>query len=509
MKHSTFLLAGLLSVALVFPALAQDETELSANEPTSVRLDPNGPTELLYRSSSDDVITITVRSLEEPGVVDPTVELVDANGRRLAFNDDHNTARDELTRFDSAIEGIEIIGPAEYTVRVTSFTGAAEGNLEVTVESGAEPVENPDEPNEPSEPIEQPAQQNNGGDFETQNISDNIPEGGDFEYEFDAAAGQVVTITVRSLDNSLDPRVRLLNSAGDELAKNDDHEDDDESLASYDSRILGFEIPDDDTYTVIITGFAGTGGDFDLTVEGGDEPSVVEPIDDNNNNNSNQGEGETEVLEIEASSDEPYIHEIDVEAGDVYTFTVVATDGTDSRIFVDDSDENNVASNDDHGTGNEDIGFTDASIENFVFQYDDTYTLYIDEATGETGEFELIIEQVASGAPLGEGEYDIQVDSLRPQGEYLYEFEAEEGTYVTLTVRSLSEQLDPQVALIDESGDLLAFNDDHGGITDTALGRLDGQVTNFYIEESGTYTAQVLGYQNSNGPFVLVISTLE
>jgi hypothetical protein len=509
MKHPIFLLAGLLSVGLVFPAMAQD-IEVSANEPTSVQLNASGPTELLYLSSQDDVINIIVRSLEEPGVVDPTVELVDADGRRLAFNDDHAGSREDLTRFDSAIEGIEIDGPAEYVIRVTSYTGAAEGSLEVTVESGAEPseVEPVEEPDEPDEPVQDPVQQNSGGDFEAQTISDNIPEGGDFEYEFDAAAGQVVTITVRSLDNSLDPRVRLLNSSGDELAKNDDHDDDDDSLESYDSRILGFEIPDDDTYSLVITGFAGTGGDFELTIEGGDEPSEVEPIDNNGNNNSNPDEDEPQVLEFSASGDDPYLHEFEAEAGDVYTFTLVATDGSDARMFIDDSDENNVVANDDHGTGSEDIGFTDSLIQNFIFQYDDTYTIYVDEATGEGGDFELTIQKVASGAPLGEGEYDIQVDSLRPQGEYLYEFEAEEGDYITLTVRSLTEQLDPQVALLNEDGDILAFSDDHGGIVNTAMGRLDGQVTNYLIEESGTYTAQVLGYQNSNGPFVLVVNTL-
>lgn len=76
-------------------------------------------------------------------------------------------------------------------------------------------------------------------------------------YTFEGSQGQTVTITLTSDD--FDPVLSLLDSSSEEVAYNDDFG------GTFNSTII-FELPADDTYTVLARSFSGQGGDYDLVV---------------------------------------------------------------------------------------------------------------------------------------------------------------------------------------------------------------------------------------------------
>lgn len=76
-------------------------------------------------------------------------------------------------------------------------------------------------------------------------------------YTFEGTAGQAITIELTSID--FDPVVSLLNSAGNEIAFNDDFG------ISFNATII-VALPTTDTYTVVARSYSGNGGNFDLVV---------------------------------------------------------------------------------------------------------------------------------------------------------------------------------------------------------------------------------------------------
>lgn len=76
-------------------------------------------------------------------------------------------------------------------------------------------------------------------------------------YKFEGTSGQAITITLESED--FDPVLVLTDSAGNELATNDDFG------GTLNSTII-VTLPKQDTYTVVARSFAGQGGDYQVMV---------------------------------------------------------------------------------------------------------------------------------------------------------------------------------------------------------------------------------------------------
>ncbi len=105
-------------------------------------------------------------------------------------------------------------------------------------------------------------------------ISDAQPE---HLYTFAGNRGDVVTIRLERQSGDLDTMLALLNSAGHELAANDDAA----GPVPSDSRIEQFRLPASDTYTIVATRFqhgAGTtSGEFRLTLQRAGVPATATP----------------------------------------------------------------------------------------------------------------------------------------------------------------------------------------------------------------------------------------
>lgn len=490
-----------------------DGEPISPDTPTTVELTAGEPTDLIYSGAAGETISVVVRSLEAPGTVDTTVEVLDSAGVRLAFNDDHITPRAELAPFDSVITGLDLPASGDYIIRVDTFTQAAEGRVEVTVESDA--------PAPPTAPTPIPdTDADADADAEAaapldETITGTVPDDSSFLHTFDGVGGQVVTITARATTTELDPRLTLTAPDGSVLAENDDHGTADPDLDTFDARVADVTLPQTGAYTIAIAGFAGTGGPFELTIvsRGGAAADGGATTDDDDDADVAPGEMPPRALDIIdgeiAFAGDRFIVPLEVEAGDVYTLTARATnDSLDTQIYLFDADDGLINDNDDHGTSDRTLAASDARIRNHIFQAAGRYEIEIVGWSDTRGPFELQIEQVATDAPLGTGSYEIVTGEIDQNGQFTQTFDAQAGDFVTLTVRGLANDFDTQVALLGPDGDLLADNDDNGSLTDPYLAFRDARITNYRMPASGSYTVSITGFGSSSGPFALTITTL-
>ena len=489
-----FLLALLVLVPAVFAQTGGQETSssqgsatpITADTPVKLALSGTTPVELSYEAMDAETVTITARSLEPEGVIDPVLTLYDSSGAVIASNDDHENPSADLTLYDAQIAGAELPAVGTYLIAVAANSAVQQGKVEVTLTTG-----NADQP-PPSITSGRPAQ----------TISDTLPDNGTYTTTFDASQGMAVTITVRATDNQLDPKVTLLDPSGAEVASNDDHDAPDDTLSTLDSQIADFVIPSEGTYTIQITGFAGIGGTFELTIQlnGGasvvlpDQPTAT-PADD------------TQVINDSINPNGTYAAPLDANAGDVYTITVVATSADfDPRVVVYLNDTY-IIDNDDYGTNDPALQQTDSRIYDWIVTEAGSYEIDVRGYKDSAGSFTLTIDKVATGAPTGLPSEQVALGTVKSRETFTQKFEAQAGDYVTITARALTTDFDPYVALVDAAGTVLIDNDNHG-TSSSRLGFYDAWISNYHIPADGTYTVEVSGSTDVAGSFGLTIGTL-
>lgn len=463
-------------------ALAQP---IKLDTPLTISLNGTTPVSLSYKSAGSETISISARSLEAEDVLDPMLTVLDPSGTAIASNDDHRTSRTDLAPRDSLIAGLVLASAGRYTIQVAAVDAAMQGSVEVLVTSGGTATT----PEQPS------------GDT----ISDRLQDNSVYSHDFTGSAGEVVTISVRATDNQLDPTVTLLDSSGSEIASNDDQTTD-STMGPYDAQIANFTLPASGTYTVQITGFAGIGGAFELSIaRGGTQTIAASPTP--------QPTVPTEVAPTQqivkgtVSSGEVYTYSFDATAGDVYTITVVATTSDlDPRISVY-FNNNYVADNDDYGSSDPNMQSTDARIYDLIIQETGTYEIDVRGYSNTQGDFALTIDPVATHAPTGQPTEQVELGTVAPGDSYSYNFDAQAGDYVSLTARGLTTGFDPYITLLNADGTVLLDNDNEGStFGDYAF--YDARIANYHITASGTYTVEVSGVQGSSGTFGLTIGTL-
>ncbi|MFQ3566368.1 MAG: hypothetical protein SNJ59_05155 [Aggregatilineales bacterium] len=478
------------------PGARPQPQRIALNEPVIIELTGTGPVDLLFQADEGTIITVTARSIAET-TIDTTLEVLDANNTRLAFNDDHGTGRADLGSLDSFISELKLLSSGQYIIRVNSFTGMDSGPVEVLVIDATQ---------RPT-----PAQGAVPGEPSTQIITGTVGNNQSFRHDVTLFAGDSVTITVRATDNLFDPKVALVDPANSVLADNDDHGSGDPTLGRYDSRISDYPIRSDGVYGIIIQGFAGTGGSFELTIER--QPTELsltpDPTDSGQAQSFDLASGNAvETIVGSINSFETFTHSLFARAGDVYTITVRATSPNfDPQVTLRDADRRVLIANDEHGTSDLALAFLDARIHNYIIESDGTYFIDVTGYRDSAGSFTLTIELIAQNAPLSQPIDQVFTGQIGIGEVFRQTFEAQEGDFVTITARSLSQGFDPQVALISPSGSILADNDDHG-TSASDLGFLDSRIHNYPIVESGTYQIEVTGYRASAGTFAITISTI-
>ncbi len=465
---------------------SQSTMPITADAPVKVALSGANPVFLSYEAASAETVTITAHSLEPEGTLDPVLTLLDADGAQLATNDDHDNFQADLLAYDAQIAGFTLPAAGTYTIRVETYGSTEQGKVEITLTTTS-----------PGQTI--PTQTSGRPE---QTIDDTVPDNGTYTTTFDAIQGMAVTITVRATDSQLDPKVTLLDPSGTEVASNDDHDAPDDTLSTLDLQIAGFSIPSDGTYTIGITGFAGIGGTFELTIRLSGGASVVLPSEP-----TPTPGGDTQVINDSISTNGTYTTHLDANVGDVYTITVQATSADfDPRVVVYLNDTY-VIDNDDYGTNDPTLQQTDSRIYDWIVKEAGSYEIDVRGYQQSAGSFTLTIDKVATEAPTGLPSEQVALGTVKSRETFTQTFEARAGDYVTIRARALTTDFDPYIALVDAAGSVLIDNDDHG-TSSSSLGFYDSWINNYQITTDGTYTVEVSGATDVAGSFGLTIGTL-
>jgi hypothetical protein len=219
---------------------AQDANQLALDEASIVVLSPDAPVQLLYIADETQTITLAAQAISEN--TDAVLWIVDSDNHLLAYND--NFGDDPNPR----IENLHL-SAGLYTVYVDSFNGVSEGSVELLITS------------------ENRFHEQLNSNENTLTISVTLPRNSVYHYTFELSAENIITITAKDTSSTLDPYLRLLDSAGNELASNDDHLNFDILLDVFDAQIANWPVPEDGLYTLELHDFLGREGTFEIIIE--------------------------------------------------------------------------------------------------------------------------------------------------------------------------------------------------------------------------------------------------
>ncbi len=189
------------------PITATDGDTIASG--TSVILDLSGTNDLVYHAANPEIITVTVHSLD--GILDTTLEVYDADGNLLESNDDATVALPGLGLTDSAIENLSLPAEVDYTIRISSFSGAESGEVEVSVTATTGQTVSPVLDGKVllvTEPLKV-------------YLSGQEP----IDLAYQVTGQEIISIYVTSLDINpipVDTTLEILDSDGDQVAYNDD-----------------------------------------------------------------------------------------------------------------------------------------------------------------------------------------------------------------------------------------------------------------------------------------------
>lgn len=201
-----------------------------------------------FTANAGDVINVQMR--QTTGDLDTLVRILDADGERIAENDDDT----QSDTFDSFLRDYTIPADGEYTIIATRYEGGTSfGNYELifTREAANPPTETPDVIAPDSDllgvtPI-----------AIGRNVSGTIDDSRILQiYSFSAEAGDNLTIQLARVNGTLDPVILLINPDDQSIiAQNDDDPD-----GGTVNALLDVTIPATGEYWVVATRIRGVGG---------------------------------------------------------------------------------------------------------------------------------------------------------------------------------------------------------------------------------------------------------
>ncbi|MCY4061887.1 MAG: SH3 domain-containing protein [Chloroflexi bacterium] len=204
-----------------------------------------------FYAREGDRVTITMSTIS--GDLGPALRLYNSAGQELAFDDDGGSG------VNARLSDFRIPADGEYTIHALRLREGQAGGYELRLSW--------------SQAAPDPTIQADSGDSDgfgymaTGRLNDdNFFD----DYKFDARAGDDVMISMDVTSGDLNPAIRLYNSAGQELAFDDD------SGSGVNARLSDFRIPADGEYTIhALRLYAGQSGEYELRLSGS-RPPVTE-----------------------------------------------------------------------------------------------------------------------------------------------------------------------------------------------------------------------------------------
>ena len=421
------------------------------------------------------------------GNLDPVLLLLDGEGQVLAASDD---SQGGLVPF---IAPLSLPASARYTVVVMRL-GQALGSTSGTFRLGLEQIG---------------VSSNAGsvlryGDQVINRISQETPV---VAYRFHARRGDVVQLQLRRASGDLDPWLQLQDSAGRELASNDDALD---GPAPRDSRISDFLIEADGEYRILASRYgqeAGTSsGNFVLSLNEalfsglGTTAATAIPIRPGISGRGSLDDGQHQRF-----------YQFAGQAGERVRIRMLrATGELDPLLLLSDGQGRELARDDDGGGGK------NALIEDFRLPADGLYTITatrFELAQGQTsGPYrlelmlpDLVLQDLPAGTQLvtwGRA-VEARIDNETPSRLYAFQGGAED--VVTITMDRSSGNLDAVLNLLDAERKLLTSDDDTGPGRNARIGDYTLPADGIYLVEATRYSGDE-GATDTAGGFALNLS---
>jgi len=259
----------------------------------------------LWQFEGEAGTVITIEMTAEDGDLDSFLQLLDADGAELERNDDR-----DFGDLNSTIESYTLPYTGTYTIVATRY-GLEQGNssgaytLSISISdtaieesSGEAPAPQPEPSPEASTPTDETPPPASAPEQEAQpsaifgitygeQLIGTVVDNQVTVYQFLGAANDVVTISVKRTDSTLNPFVTLRDPNGTVLAENDRFN------GVADARITDFVLPAEGDYQIVVAGESGTSGEFVVyLLSDMDAPVREAPLS-------------TEVEDSEDVSDEP------------------------------------------------------------------------------------------------------------------------------------------------------------------------------------------------------------
>ncbi len=243
--------------------------------------------------------------------------------------------------------------------------------------------------------------------------SDLTSDNPDRFYTFEASAGDQIEINLMA---DFDTYLFLFDSAGEEIERDDDGGD------GLQSRILGFEIPADDTYTIRATSFGYRDEDPERITIGDITLSLnlidITPVDINSSVTASLNTDEARTLYFGFTAND----------GDVLDIIVDSEGFLDTRLVVFGPFGFEVGENDDAGES------VDPALFEFPLNSTGDYLLVVEPQNANarlSGDLTVIVG-TAELASLDSGDFAVSLNNDRDQ--VVTTFEAEAGEVVSLTM---------------------------------------------------------------------------
>ena len=327
------------------------------------------------------------------------------------------------------------------------------------------------------------------------------------EYLISLTEGEGVILTVTATSGGLDTVVALQNGKGNEVASNDDFNYPD----STDSQ-LGYVIPRNGEYTVVVSAFDGESeGDYTLTVRNV-TAAQAEAANDPNSILDDIGEPDETYSGFmgDTVADDRYPIPLESGQGVVIDLSAVGDGDLDPILVLEDANGNEVMRNDDYQPGeslNSRIVYVAESSATYtavVSNYPDSggdYALTITYITGEVAESlaaEIPGNALNSSTPdrTPDQEYSGNINDGESD-DYTLNLSAGDGLIAALY--GTGGGLDPILTVTDPNGVSIIRNDDRGDYDTT-----DSQVA-FNATVSGSYTFTVSHYTGTSGDYRLAL----
>jgi hypothetical protein len=316
-------------------------------------------------------------------------------------------------------------------------------------------------------------------------VTSAVTTAGPSVWSFIGIEGETVDLVVRPLADDLDVVVDILNEAGESIL---DGEVDD-SFGT--EEIRGLTVPSSGEFFVVLRGFGESVGEYELT--------LLEAGTAGSGGATYPSEGTLtygQTIDSSINDDTASVWKFRGSEGDIVTITVDPQD-EDLDVVVDVLDESGASILD---NGEVDDSFGLEEIRSLALPGNGIYFVSTRGFGGSVGNYRLRVVVAGGAAGAGSIHFGESVDgSVVSADASVWEFFADAGDYIDITVIPLDEEFDVVVDVLDETGNSILEQPVDMSF-DTEYIRV------LPVPANGLYMVAITGYEGATGNYELTLA---